>query len=329
MAAVENAALRRKLGDGKGVRPPLRDADYSCEMFARIFEERLRSTLRKSATVEILEHGVRRYGDIVRELNSEDLIASATLRDKDFAGFMPMSPGFIFTLVEIISGVEADFSPNVERPLTSVDEALSEDFADDVYVCFEAAVAPPRKEFSKGALNFDRFLRNMSSVIDIDDEMEVFTVEFTVSIGPNMDPQPLRLNVFLSALDYYKAAELAVRTALSSTAAAEARAEGGPNALWSRAMLRALNQAEFPVAAVLAQFRVNIEELSEFTPGYVVELPFLESFHADLRFTHSGPLKDATPICSGDIGAHGDNRALKMTDEPVEEFLAMLDGFHI
>lgn len=327
MATIENAALRRKIGDGKGVRPPLRDPDYACEMFARIFEERLRSTFRKPTKVAVVETEVRRYGDVIRDLESDALLGLASLNDKGFAGILPLDPAFVFSLIETMSGADPRDGAAGERALTSIDEALSEDFVDDVFICFEAAIAPPRGDVVKGALRFDKFLKNPSSILDVEEEMEMFSIRISISLGSVDEPRELTLNLPLNVLDYYKAAEIAAQAATLRIAA---RPEpGAPSALWSRAMLKAANEASYPVTAVLSQFEITLQEIGELGPGSVLPLPSLDGLTADLRFNLSGDLRRAPTIAVGAVGAHGDNRALKIIEEPDDMLIETLSRFKL
>lgn len=310
--------LRRKVVEAKGARPPLRDAAYVGDLFARLLEERLHSTLRQQVSVVYKSHTKRSFDEALEVASKPSVLAFAKLSSGSFAGVLPMDAPFIFHLIEVMTGVDRTAKAIPDRTLTPIDEALSEDFAGHVISCFEAAVAPRGRPGSRGSLRFDRFRRAAELGVGSPKVADMLAIEITVTLGADAEPRDLTFNVPFFVLDFFRAEESAA-AAQPTPPVRQDRAT--PEAVWTATMSRAARNAELRLVAVLTQMKLSVEEISAMKPGSILELNDDVEMSVDLRLDQLGGVALEPQLCFGVLGAASGKRAVKIEEPPDEKFL--------
>ncbi|MEM8754090.1 MAG: FliM/FliN family flagellar motor switch protein [Pseudomonadota bacterium] len=315
--------LRRKVAEAKGARPPLRDVAYVGDMFARLLEERLMSTLRQPVSVVYKNNGKTTFGDAVEGAAQPSVLAFAKLPGDVFGGLLPLDAPFIFHLIEVMTGVDRTAKSIPDRSLTPIDEALSEDFAGHVFSCFEAAVAPRGDRGSRGALRFERFRRTIGLGVGAPEGADMLSLDVAVALGAEAEPRDLTLFVPYYVFDFYRGER---RTAPPPPPAIRPD-HASPETVWTTAMARAAKNAELRLVAVLSQMKLSVEEISAMRPGVVVALPDDVEMTVDLRLDQIGGVAEEPQLCFGALGAASGKRAVKIDEPPDEEFLARVTPY--
>lgn len=320
MLKVGHDTLRRKVDEATGARSPLRDAGIVGEMFARLLEERLRSTLKMPVAVLYKSYAKQTFAKALEEVAQPSVLAFARLRGGAFGGFLPLDAPFIFNLIEVITGVETASTDIPNRTLTPIDEALSEDFAGHLINCFESAVAPRGAGDNRGSLRFDRFRRSAGMDVGIAEDADMLGLSISVALGAEAQPRDLVFHVPFSVLDFYRAAEDA-RAAVPKPPPKHAASKANPESVWSQAMVKAAKTAELRLVAVLTQMKLSIEDITAMKPGAVLPLQDGVDMSVDLRLDKIGGVAQEPQICVGALGVASGKRAVKVEEPPDPDFV--------
>lgn len=316
--------LRRKIAERRAGQPPLDDVAHVGEMTARILEERLRQGVNGAAGCRFRDAEVALFGQVADGCAPTTLIATAESGGK-LAALMPLSAGFLHELTEALTGANKDGGgrgARADRAPTAIDEALAESFVSGLLSCFEKSIAPTGvTPASQTGLRFARYARTPASILELNETSELLRMALELVFSAEQEePLVVELYLTLDALDGYA---LAARRARAVRRAPEADGDA-PDSLWAVTMLRAANCAEIRMVSVMRELRLSVEEVSALTTGSIIELAPGDGMRVELRLEGAGG--GATPgvICTGRLGAHRVQRAVRIETPPDEALAAAL-----
>lgn len=318
MKKLVHKTLRRKIGDSRVGRAPIRDISYVSDMFARFLNAEMRSALRWPVVVNVLGHELMKLGPAMQQAE-EGAIHAVAESSGSFGGAMILNPTFLFRWLGAKTGCDGSI-PGAEdqRDFTSIDASLTADLVTSVVDCFERAVAPEGISKPKKSLSFSRFVKERSAIIDAEDAMDVLNIRISVKISGEETGRDFAFFVPLAVLDVYKAAEKKVKP----------ETEGSKNeTLWASTMLAAANAAEFRLVAVLHEKKMNVGDIRDLKPGAVITLPHIRKMPIELRMDTSKGVAREAGIGHGVLGVADGQRAIRMSEPPKEEFIDHLKNF--
>jgi len=162
-------------------------------------------------------------------------------------------------------------------------------------------------------------VKERSSIIDAEDTMDVLNIRLSVRIGGEETGRDFEFFVPLAVLDVYKAAE--------KKAKPDKIEDPKNDTLWASTMLAAANEAEFRLVAVLHEKKMNVGDIRDLKVGSIIPLPHHGKMPIELRMdTEKGVAREAG-IGNGVLGVVDGQRAIRMTEPPMEEFINHLKHF--
>lgn len=319
MKKLVHKTLRRKIGDSRVGRAPIRDISYVSEMFARFLNAEMRSVLRWPVVVNVMDHELMKLGPAMQQAQPGAIFA-VTEASGGFGGAMILNPSFLFRWLGAQTGCDGTIQGQEDqRDFTSIDASLTTDLVTSVIDSFERAVAPEGDVKLKKSLTFSRFVKERSTIIDAEDTMDVLNIRLAVKISGEETGRSFEFFVPLAVLDIYKAAEKKVKPE---------KIESSKNdTLWASTMLAAANAAEFRLVAVLHEKKMNVGDIRDLKPGTIINLPHIRKMPIELRMdTEKGVAREAG-IGNGVLGVVDGQRAIRMSEPPKEEFINHLKHF--
>lgn len=319
MKKLVHKTLRRKIGDSRVGRAPIRDISYVSDMFARFLNAEMRSVLRWPVVVNVIDHELMKLGPAMQQAQPGAIFAVAEASG-GFGGAMILNPSFLFRWLGAQTGCDGSIQGQEDqRDFTSIDASLTADLVSSVIDSFERAVAPEGEDKLKKSLSFSRFVKERSAIIDAEDTMDVLNIRLAVKISGEETGRSFEFFVPLAVLDIYKAAEKKVKPE---------KAESSKNdTLWASTMLAAANAAEFRLVAVLHEKMMNVGDIRDLKAGAIINLPHIRKMPVELRMdTEKGVAREAG-IGNGVLGVVDGQRAIRMTEPPKEEFINHLKHF--
>ena len=321
MKKLAHRTLRRKIGESRVGRAPIRDISYVSDMFARFLNAELRSVLRWPVVVKVASHELMKLGPAMKRAEPGAIYAVAEA-SSSFGGAMILNPSFLFRWLGAQTGCDGTIEgPEEQRDFTSIDASLTADLVTCVVDSFERAVAPEGDGKAPKSLTFSRFVKDRSAIIDAEDTMDVLNIRLSVKIGGEETMRDFEFFVPLAVLDVYKAAEKKAKPD---------KVEDSKNeTLWASTMLAAANEAEFRLVAVLHEKKMNVGDIRDLKAGSIISLPHIRKMPIELRMdTEKGVAREAG-IGNGVLGVVDGQRAIRMTDPPMEEFINHLKHFSL
>ncbi len=313
--------LRRKATGGRVGRPPLRDPDFISDLFARLLEDRLRTTLRSHVVVTIEESGAARLSDALAAVEpSPALYAVAETPTGRLGAVLTLAAPLVHRAVASCTGAEAAAGAQ-DRVPTAIDEALVAPMIEDIIDCFERAIVSGPRPAGGVALKFVRFVRKTSSLAEAPDAVDTLTLRFGVAFG-GYESEQITLIIPLGALDIYRAAE---KTEAKRRSPFGQRSAAGE--LWASAMISAANIARFRLVGVLAELTMTVGEVEALAPGDVLELPASGLEDVRLRIDKPGGVAGEPDLAEASLGAAGHRRALRIVEPPAEALIESLQPY--
>lgn len=314
VGAMIHETLKRKIGEARGARPPLRDPNFVSDLFARLLEERLRVSFSMPVGVGVQVGSAAKLSEALKAEGAPALYGVAETPAGRLGGVLTFSAPLVHRVVAAMTGAAQGGSADPERMPTAIDEALVHGFADDVIDCFERAVISGPRPEAGVALFFRRFARRATSLAEAPDAMD--TIAFRIEIGFAEETPPLTLDLILplSALDLYRAAE---KDTASRPPLGRVNASGE---IWASAMLSAARTAEYRFVGVLAELTLTVEEVAALVPGSVLLLPEERKLEVSLRVDRPGGVAGRGDLARGALGAAEGRRAVKITAPPAPAF---------
>lgn len=315
MGGISNAILRRKIGEARVNRPPLRDPDFVNDLFARLLEERLRSSLRAPTEVNVESADMARLSAALAGTDAPPLLGVAETRGGQLGAVLTLSAPLIHQVIEAMTG--APGAPaDMERMPTAIDEALLEQFARDVIDCFERSAVSGGRTADGASIGFSRFARKAASLAEAPDHVDTLAFRLSLRLGEATAPAALSFIVPLGVLDMYQAAEKA-----ESARRPPPEHAAAPDGIWTATMLAAARMAEHRMVGVLSEMSLTLSEIAALKPGSIVPLPDGEEMSVSFRLdTPRGPA-GAPEIAAGALGVAAGHRAVKIRT-PLDEGLA-------
>ena len=322
MKKLAHETLRRKIGDSRVGRSPIRDIGYVSDLFARLLNERLRTLLRWPVVVEVDSYEVMKFGPAIGQAENGALFAVAQV-SSNFGGTVILNPSFLFGWLDALTGCDGSIAdPESIRDFTSIDATLTQDFVGNVIDSFERAILPEANSKAIGSLSFSRFIKDRSSILDAEDTMDVLNIRMSMKIGGAEQARSFDMLVPLGVLDVYKAAEKGSKPDKAANADAKKN-----ETLWASTMLAAANEAEFRLVAVLHEKKMNVGDIRDLKPGSVILLPHVRKMPIELRMdTAKGVAREPT-VGNGALGVVDGQRAIRMSEPLMEEFTNYLQSF--
>lgn len=321
MGAVMHETLRRKIGAARASRPPLRDPDFICDLFARLLEEKLRAAFHGPVGVGVRSGGGGKLSEMLKSEQPPALYAVAETPGDRLGAVMTLSAALVHRAVAGLTRAATASAPSDRMP-TAIDEALVQCFVEDVIDCFERAVISGPRPESGIALAFARFARRSTSLAEAPDQMDTIAFEVEMAFGDDTPPYAFRLILPLGALDIYRAAEKAAASVRPSIGRLAVSGE-----LWASAMISAARSAEFRFVGVLAEVSMTVEEISALAPGSIIQLPEERTLEVSLRIDQPGGLAGKPELATGVLGAADGRRAVKIGAPPDPQLTDGLQAF--
>lgn len=319
MKKLVHKTLRRKIGDSRVGRAPIRDISYVSDMFARFLNAEMRSALRWPVVVDVLGHELMKLGPAMEQAQPGAIYA-VTEASGSFGGAIILNPSFLFRWLGAQTGCDGSIQgPEEQRDFTSIDASLTSDLISSVIDCFERAVTPEGDAKPKKSLTFSRFVKERSAIIDAEDTMDVLNIRLSVKISGEEAGRSFEFFVPLAVLDVYKAAE--------KKAKPEAAETPKNDTLWASTMLAAANAAEFRLVAVLHEKKMNVGDIRDLKPGAIINLPHIRKMPVELRMDTPKGVSREAGIGNGVLGVVDGQRAIRMSEPPKEDFIEHLKHF--
>ncbi len=319
MKKLVHKTLRRKIGDSRVGRAPIRDIGYVSDMFARFLNAEMRSALRWPVVVTVIDHELMKLGPAMKQAEPGAIFAVAEAPG-GFGGAMILNPSFLFRWLGAQTGCDGTIQgPEDQRDFTSIDASLTADLVASVIDCFERAVAPDGDDMFKKSLSFSRFVKERSAIIDAEDTMDVLNIRIAVKISGEETGRSFEFFVPLAVLDIYKAAEKKVNP--------EKTESSKNDTLWASTMLAAANAAEFRLVAVLHEKKMNVGDIRDLKPGAIINLPHVRKMPIELRMDTTKGVAREAGIGNGILGVVDGQRAIRMSEPAKEEFIEHLKHF--
>lgn len=321
MQKLAHKTLRRKIGESRVGRAPIRDIGYVCDLFARFLNAELRSVLRWPVVVNVASHELMKLGPAMKRAEPGAIYAVAEA-SAGFGGAMILNPSFLFRWLGAQTGCDGTIEgPEEQRDFTSIDASLTTDLVKCVIDSFERAAAPEGDAEPPRSLAFSRFVKERSAIIDAEDTMDVLNIRLSVKISNEEVGRDFEFLVPLAVLDVYKAAEKKSKPDKAEDAKNET--------LWASTMLTAAKEAEFRLVAVLHEKRMTVGDYRDLKAGSLISLPYFRQMPIELRMdTEKGVAREAS-IGAGVLGVVDGQRAVRMTEPPMEEFINHLKHFSL
>ncbi|MFV0474785.1 MAG: FliM/FliN family flagellar motor switch protein [Pikeienuella sp.] len=318
MAGIAHETLRRKIGEARVNRPPIRDPEFVSDLFARLLEERLRGALQTTVEVNVAGADMARLSAALATEEPAALLGVAETRGGGFGAALTFAAPMIHQVIESMTG--APGAPLAgDRPPTAIDEALLESFARDVIDCFERAAVSSARPDHGVAIAFSRFARKATSLTESPDLVDTLAFRLSIRLGGAETPAGMSFIVPLGVLDMYRAAERAEsarRPPLGESSA--------PEAIWTAAMLAAARSAEYRLVGVLSEMSLTVSEVAALQPGSVIPLPDGQELAVSFRVDTPRGVAGAPEIAAGALGVASGRRAVKVTTAPAPDFIERL-----
>ena len=121
MKKLTHRTLRRKIGESRVGRAPIRDISYVCDMFARFLNVELRSVLRWPVAVDVSKHELMKLGPAMKQAEPGAIYAVAEASGV-FGGSIILNPSFLFRWLGAQTGCDGTIEgPEEQRDFTSID----------------------------------------------------------------------------------------------------------------------------------------------------------------------------------------------------------------
>lgn len=318
MGMVSHKVIRRKIGEARISRPPLRDPEFVCDLFSRLLEERCRYSLSAPVIVTVSNAPMMRMSEALESDVPPALFGVVETRSGKPGGALLLAAPVVHRVIEAMTGAPGSAAAP-ERLPTSIDEALITGFTEDVIDCFERAVTHGPRPPGGVAISFARFARKATAVSDAPETTDTLVFLISLKIGDDEEPMTIPLVVPLAVLDTYRAAEK--RAARSRPLIGEPSA---PEAIWTSTMLSAARLAEYRLVGVLHEMTLTVSEISELQAGSILPLPEGCRMEVSLRIDTPKGVAGEPEVASGALGVAAGRRAVRISEAPDEALIENL-----
>ncbi|MEM8598194.1 MAG: FliM/FliN family flagellar motor switch protein [Pseudomonadota bacterium] len=306
-----SGVLARKLRGPKMRLAGFPSMDPLCHAFASIAATRSRAELRPGVEVSVYGFEVMRHGDYLRGLRAPSAIYLLNFSALSGTGLIKAHPRLLGKVLDIYLGGDGSFEEsNFARSLTAIDLALYGRFVDLVTRCFGEAILELCGRSAIGEASRSRFEQLPGMVRIAPDNSEIFVIKLNYHVGDDKRGAGLDFVLPVSTLEPLK------RDLTSAQ-------QGGDTnrGLWTEHMLQQVLATPLPMHATLPIGKLTVGEINRLSIGDLLELPdhALQRVQLQAR-TSRGP----TVVTTGRLGVRDRHKAVQLTAEPNEHFLAPL-----
>lgn len=307
----ENPVLARKVRGPKMRLAGFPALEPLCTAFATICATHVRKALQTSVDVEIFGYETIRHGAFLAKLEAPTTIFLLKFPDDGGLGLVRAHPKLLDRVLDLsldasISGLTQDG----ERALTPIDVSIYGRFVDFVARGFDEAVIElcGRNRLGLGKRTHFESVPGMVRIAP--NRAEVLVVKLGFNIGGQDHFAGLDLAVPVASLE-------SLKNDLTETAPADDEVVE----LWETSMQERVMGLSLQTDCVIDLGTFSVGELSRLEQGELLELPAEAMNSVELRVPTMG---GDVAFAHGRLGANGRHKAVRLVDDPSEEFLEPL-----
>ena len=307
----ENPVISRKV---RG--PKMRLAGYPtleplCTAFSTICATHIRKALKTRVEVEVFGYESVRHNAFLSKLQSPTTIFLLEFHDIGSMGLVRAHPLLLDTVLDrSLAGDESGLTPGEGRSLTPIDISIYGRIVDLVARSFDEAIVELCGRNKMGRAKRAHFEASPGLVRIAPNRAEVLAIKLGVKIGEQPDFTGLDLVVPLTALSHIK--EDLAETATTDEAIVE---------LWEQSMQERVMGLSLKTDCIIDLGAFSIGELSRLEQGELLELPQDAMNMIELRVPTVG---GDVSFARGRLGANGRHKAVRLIEDPSDEFLEPL-----
>ncbi|MEO1470992.1 MAG: flagellar motor switch protein FliM [Pseudomonadota bacterium] len=310
---MQNGVLARKLRGPKMRLAGFPSMDPLCHTFASIAATRTRAELRPGIDVTVFGYEVMRHGDYLRGLRAPSAIYLLSYSARNGAGLIKAHPRLLGKVLDIYLGGDGSFEEaNFARSLTAIDLAIYGRFVDLVARCFDEAIVEICGRSAIGMAKRSRFEQLPGMVRIAPDNSEIFVIKLNYHVGDDKRGAGLDFVVPVATLEPLK------RDLTNAQSASDAN-----RGVWAEHMLEQVLATRLTLTGTIPVGRLTVGELGALGPGDLLPLPPSALGRVQLRVQSD---RGAVTVVTGALGMRERNKAVRLSEDPDERFLAPLRG---
>ena len=307
----ENPVLARKVRGPKMRLAGFPALEPLCTAFATICATHVRKALQASVDVEVFGYETIRHGAFLAKLEAPTTIFILKFPGDGGLGLVRAHPKLLDRVLDMsldasISGLAEDG----ERELTPIDVSIYGSFVDLIARGFDEAVVELCGQNRLGLGKRAHFESVPGMVRIAPNRAEVLVIKLGFNIGEQDRFAGLDLAVPVASLD-------ALKTDLVNTAPAD----DDVVELWETSMQERVMGLPLQTDCVIDLGAFSVGELSRLEQGALLELPAEAMNSVELRVPTVG---GDVAFAHGRLGANGRHKAVRLVDDPSDEFLEPL-----
>lgn len=311
MNRSENPVISRKVR-GPKMRltgfPPL---EPLCTAFATICATRVRKSMKCEAMVEVFGYEAIRHGAFIDRLEAPTAIFLLKFPESGGLGLVRAHPQLLEKVLDLSLGdAEGGLSPEGDRPLTPIDISIYGRFVDAVVLSFDEAITEVCGRNRMGEAVRTHFESIPGMVRIAPDRADVFAIKLGLKIGEQAAFAGLDLVI-----------PIATFTTLKEDLAANAVTDDAVVEEWEQSMQERVFGLTLDTSCVIDLGPFSVGELSRLEQGELLELPVDAMNSVELRVPTVG---GDVAFAHGRLGANGRHKAVRLVDDPSEDFLEPL-----
>ncbi|MEL6999300.1 MAG: FliM/FliN family flagellar motor switch protein [Paracoccaceae bacterium] len=282
-----------------------------CAAFASHAATMARKQLRNGIDVTVYGYEVVRHGDYLRQLYAPSAIYILQFPGTGGASLIKAHPRLLGKVLDLSLGGDGSFEHAGEgRELTSIDHAIYGRFVDLVSKSFDEGILELCGRSALGASRKVRFEEQPGMVRIAPDRAEVFVIKLNFHIAEDRRGAGLDFVIPVAGLEPLK------RDLASNVQT------GDPTVMqWARHMYDKVMDLPIPVDGVIPLGTYTVGELSRLEQGMCLELPPNAIDEVQLQVQ---TIEGMEPVTKARLGVKGRTKALRLMDDPDEEFVKPL-----
>jgi len=311
MSQGEDTILARKVRGPKMRVSGFPAMEPLCNTFASIMATMSRKKLRSGIDVTVYGYEVVRHGEYLRQLRAPSAIFLIAFPDSDGTGLIKAHPRLLGKVLDLSLGGDGGFEDSgAARALTQIDLSIYGRFVDIACQAFDESIHELCVRSAIGPGHKTRFEDQPGMIRIAPDRAEIFVIKLNFHIGDDKRGAGMDFVVPISTLEPLKRDLSNMVTGSESS-----------QAMWENYMRAKVMELPLGAEGIIDLGAYSVGELTRLEQGELIELPPGAIDEVELRIeTTEGP----AVLTRGRLGAKGRFKALRLAEDPDEQFLLPL-----
>lgn len=308
MSAAQNV-LMTKVQKARVSRSPISQLDMIGDAFVKALDDRLRELLRTITSTMVIDCEVRKLSSVLEEIPVPAMLALVDVENTKTRALINLSGDLLYHIVDLRLGGDPSAVPvTTARSITEMDCALCSDFIGCMLDCFSHALGAVLETTLDTKLTLAAFEEHATLLSIAPDNADVLVLNASLDLGEAARSGDFDLIVPLSVLDIFKSAAMKTTPRKAQPAVAN---------LWQKHMSTVAANTPARLHSVLHRMQMHVAELENLSPGDILEIPLSARGRVSLTL---GGKAAADTLATGQLGAFGGAKAVKLTDPPDDAF---------